>query len=531
MANATKRCNISSVSLTRRQLLQAGGATVALLGLGRGKGAAAPSNPSRKLAQQAADSDLIPALIPHDPDGHQFVAYGDCCSGIRGGGSEKIFAAVNDVVRRLMPQPDFYCWLGDSLADSREEAAELRAEWDYWLNVEMGWLDKSVPFYRITSNHDSSNELSERVWREVFPDLPQNGPPGQEGLAYYVRRGNLLVIAANTSYFKGGGFGHVETEWLDRVLTENADASYKFVLGHYPVHPVNGYEQYPQWRIIPEQGEAFWNTLVKHRVLAYLTSHVIAFDVQVHDGVLQILSGGAGTQYGPGGFMRGSTEYLHAVQMAVDREGLRYQVLDTAGKAREWLGWPFQLPASSSWESIWSPAALLASVQERNGLEPGDAWVCAWRFSGVLPDVSADDTTQTLLCGWDAALGVPTIWVGLEGRPARLVVRLLPESGGAQQTWMGPEMGAGGAFDFQLALHAGMGPGGVLYRNADASPWSSLESPSTKGAESLTWPPNWEIGHDLSGPSDRPFTGEDLEVFWTTRRLPGLAAPGSEELA
>ena len=72
---------------------------------------------------------------------------------------------------------------------------------------------------------------------------------------------------------------------------------------------------------------------MENGALAYLCSHILAFDVQVHDGVLQILSAGAGTaQRMPEG-----VEYLHAVQLALDAEGLRYQVLDQAGAVREEL--------------------------------------------------------------------------------------------------------------------------------------------------------------------------------------------------
>ena len=35
---------------------------------------------------------------------------------------------------------------------------------------------------------------------------------------------------------------------------------------------------------------------------------------------------------------------LHAVQAALDKDGLRYQVLDVEGEVREWLQWPPPLP-------------------------------------------------------------------------------------------------------------------------------------------------------------------------------------------
>ena len=63
---------------------------------------------------------------------------------------------------------------------------------------------------------------------------------------------------------------------------------------------------------------------------------MIAFDIQEHDGVLQICSGGAGTSSGPGGFM-GEGEYHHLVQAALDSTEFRLQSIDVDGIARETL--------------------------------------------------------------------------------------------------------------------------------------------------------------------------------------------------
>src|SRR3546814_3940631 len=83
--------------------------------------------------------------------------------------------------------------------------------------------------------------MSERVFAEVMAHLPRNGPPGQEGLSYWVRRGDLLMVFVHTLWSGLGGEGHVETEWLDATLAAHADARTKLVIGHHPVFPVNGF--------------------------------------------------------------------------------------------------------------------------------------------------------------------------------------------------------------------------------------------------------------------------------------------------
>jgi hypothetical protein len=428
------------------------------------------------------------------------------------------FAAINNTVERLRPRPNFICFAGDNIMALTNNYASLRAQWNYWLRSEMAWLD--VPLFNTTSNHNTYDAESERIFQEVFPSIPRNGAPGQEGLSYYVRQGDLLLVCANTSFSGLGGDGHVESEWLDRVLDEHAEAAFKFVAGHFPIHAVNGYDRYPHWRVVPEEGEAFWKVLVRHGVIAYLCSHIIAFDVQVHEGVLQITSGGAGTMYGPGGFMPGSTEYLHAVQVAIDSQGLRYQVLDTEGRSVEWLDWPLSVPPSDGWRIIETkevPDALRTAWDEKT-VKRRDR-LSLWRLSGVLQDAGGRRSAQTLLCGWDDSETAPTILVGFEGWPPRLTVRLLPQSGGYGQTWTGPEFETGATFDFQLALHGGMGPGGVLWRKADDSPWSSLTSSCSKGTEDLLWPPLWTLGCGPSGISDRPFLGQHLRLAWRAQAL------------
>jgi hypothetical protein len=191
--------------------------------------------------------DRIPALTPRGP-GHRFAACADCCSGVPGGPHEAAFAALCRVVQRLDPAPEFILFPGDHIQGAVEDAGQLRAQWRRFLDVEMAWLDRAaVPLYSTTSNHNTRGPVSEAVWREVFADLPRNGPPGQEGLSYWVRRGDLLLAAVNTAFSGLGGSGHVECDWLDGVLAAHADARHRLVIGHHPVWPVNGYDEAPQW--------------------------------------------------------------------------------------------------------------------------------------------------------------------------------------------------------------------------------------------------------------------------------------------
>jgi hypothetical protein len=415
---------------------------------------------------------------------------------------------VNAVAARLFPLPELIAFLGDEIVGLTRDMESLRTQWRNWLEHEMGWRDRfAIPLYHVASNHTTYNEASEQVFREVLPQLPRNGPPGQEGLTYYVRHSNLLLVFINTSYSGAGGDGWVETEWLEHVLSSNEDVPYKLVFGHQPVFPVNGLAGECMRELVPGAGRSLWHVLFRHRVIAYVCSHMLAFDVQVHDGVLQILTAGAGTEHLLSG------EYLHCVQMVVDREGLRYQVLDTQGVIREWLAWPPNLPPAHGWSEVRPGTNVDPAITDRSdGVRKR---IIAFDISGRSSNERIANA-QTLVAAWDDGPELPSLWVGLRGPCQQLCVLLAPMAGRSPQLWRGPEIGIGHAFSIQLVIHEGMGPGGLLWRTAESAPWSSLISSAQWGPERITWPRRWGVGDD---PSGRAFRGSDLKVCWYTEAV------------
>jgi hypothetical protein len=446
-------------------------------------------------------SKKLAALLPRGP-GHQFVFYGDACSGLPGLPHEKTFATVNAVVRRLDPPPEFVLFLGDEIAGLTADADELRAQWRHWLDTEMAWLDRAaIPLWNTTSNHTTYDTMSEAVFSATFADLPRNGPPGQEGLSYWVRRGDLLLVVVNTMWSGLGGEGHVETAWLREVLHHQRDACHKLVMGHHPVFPVNGFSGAYQREIGPEHAGPFWDALVEGGVLAYVCSHILAYDVQVHRDVLQVCTAGAGTAHR----MPEGIEYLHCAQGALDRDGLRYQVIDSEGRVRERLSWPLQMPSVSDWRAIAMGACEAPLIGS-----PRDDCIVALRFKGRAAP-AGESAAQTLLAAFDPGALAP-LWIGLRGREQRLTVIVGPEARRSPHYWHGPSLAPGQPFDLQLVLHAGMGPGGILWRAGENAPWSSLTAASAWGVERLGWPTHWSIGHAARGPDDQPFRGTSLDV-------------------
>jgi hypothetical protein len=446
-------------------------------------------------------ADPIPAITPRGT-GHQFVIYADSCSGVPGGIHEDTFAQVNRIAASLTPKPEFILFPGDEIVGLTGDPEALRRQWRYWADVEMKWQkDAKIPLYLTTGNHTVYDDMSESVFREVLSQVPQNGPRGQGGLSYAVRRGDLLLACLNTVWSGLGGEGHVETDWISDVLHEHRDAAFKLVVGHHPIHAVNGYTAPCQHIVSPDLGAQLWAIFRDNGVLAYVAAHILAFDAQVHDGVLQLTTAGGGAKHR----MPEGAEYLHCVQAALDAQGLQYQVLDVDGQVREGLRWPVVLPRGP-----WSGLSTGAPV--RAGLVSGtpQAPVFLWRVAGR---AAADGTAeQTLLSATDPD-GLPALWIGLRGPQQTLTVTLKnPVPGRTRGYWQGPDVRPGSEFEFQVMVHADMGPGGVLYRLGDGGPWSSLRSSSPWGAERLALPDHLTIGHAGAGAADRPFLGQHLSV-------------------
>ncbi len=352
-------------SVTRRTFIS-GAVTAA------GASAVLISHSARALSKTAATGKAIPALLPRDAYGHQFVLFSDCTVvDEKEARYAQALRSIGAVIQRLAPQPEFIAFPGDAVGTGADGA-----EWEFFLEQVRWARQRGIPLYQSTSNHNAHNFLSEANFRKYNPNLPLNGPADEKGLAYWIRRGNLLYVsvhhpAPNAQYRPGFNFG--DMTWVDEVLTQNADAEYKLVAGHYPVFRINGYTG---MSIPHEAWEPFWATLRQHRVDAYLASHVLAFDVQIRDGILQICSGGAGPDVMPA-----ATEGTHAVQIALDRQGMRYQVLNLEGAVRESLVWPFLPPEdTTSKDSKWTVMEAGQPLTFEKAPEPP---IALYRISGL----------------------------------------------------------------------------------------------------------------------------------------------------
>ena len=140
-----------------------------------------------------------------------------------------------------------------------------------------------------------------------------------------------------------------------------------------------------------------------------------------------------------------------------------------------------------------------------------------WEFSGISSDIS-QASPQTLISGWESKKYLPLIWIGLTGAEQRLTVYISPDAGRSPHHWYAPKISPKTRFNIQIAIHNGMGPGGLLYRCDDNSFWFSLKSSTPWGAEKLKWPKIWSVGNNYMNKNNNMcFNGSDLKAKYISR--------------
>jgi hypothetical protein len=178
-------------------------------------------------------------------------------------------------------KPDLVIFPGD-LVNGDAHYGPLSKQFATWKEAMAPLAESGIPVYMSRGNHDVKQDTpkgaAEAAWKEAFPQLPRNGPPGEEGLSYFVDHENAEFIACEQ--FKGiePGFragkaddatnhGMVSPWVIDRV--KNSPARWVFVFGHESAfigHHEDCMANFSQER------DALWDALGK-RGGVYLAGH------------------------------------------------------------------------------------------------------------------------------------------------------------------------------------------------------------------------------------------------------------------
>jgi hypothetical protein len=134
----------------------------------------------------------------------------------------------------------------------------------------------------------------EKVYRENLK-MPANGPDTKKGLAYYVRKENLLLITVETfEIVNDSMYTDVigeQLEWFKNVLIANRDAKFKIVQGHIPIWGDLHYRSSSRLMLNNGKQSEFYKTMKQHDIDLYLCGEFHDVTVLESDGIWQIVHG------------------------------------------------------------------------------------------------------------------------------------------------------------------------------------------------------------------------------------------------
>lgn len=160
------------------------------------------------------------------------------------------------------------------------------------------WKDlyKEAPFYKymwagVNGNHDNMTRGYHRTTNEFFRDAaayPLNGYPGEEGVCYHFRYGDVLFIMLNNENMRDSLGLEAAQRWVRKVVEENP-APYKVVCEHYQwfFGKDGKTSQYGRW-------SALFDELGINLALAG-NNHIYVSTPAIYDG--NITDGSKGTVY------------------------------------------------------------------------------------------------------------------------------------------------------------------------------------------------------------------------------------------
>jgi hypothetical protein len=170
--------------------------------------------------------------------------------------------------------------------------------------------DHGLKFYTAIGDHEIGDNdwptekrlEAVKIYKEAFArhfKMPENGPSSMKGTAFWWRHKNVLFISmdlfeegkSRNGLIKIGVTGE-QLSWFRKILSENADADHRIVVGHAPVlGPVRKWSS-SALMVNGGRESEFWQTMKEYRVDAYLCGEVHAITCTERDGIMQIAHGG-----------------------------------------------------------------------------------------------------------------------------------------------------------------------------------------------------------------------------------------------
>lgn len=152
--------------------------------------------------------------VLNDPDRFHIAIMTDNTGGHRPGIWMK-------AVRRLnMLRPEFVMSVGDLIEGYSENPQEVEAQWEEFL----GFIDQlEMRFFFVAGNHDLSNPLMHKIWREHF---------GPEWYSFDYRGVHFVCLSSEDAETR---IGDEQLAWIQHDLDQHQDARWTLLFFHQPL--------------------------------------------------------------------------------------------------------------------------------------------------------------------------------------------------------------------------------------------------------------------------------------------------------
>jgi hypothetical protein len=238
----------------------------------------------RTLFPPLACLALLAGAVPAPAEPWAFAVFcdGRTALGQAGGKDGVNVTALHAVAADVAAQGVSLVVFPGDLVNGSSSFGPLARQFATWREAMAPLYSAGVPVYVSRGNHelgqDSPKGASLAAWRAAFPDLPKNGPAGQEGLTYAVTRADAEFIAVDQfigirpgadpgQHDSAVNQGMVSPWVLDRV--RRSAARWVFVFGHESAF-IGHHEDC--MGSFPEERDALWDALGE-RGGVYLTGH------------------------------------------------------------------------------------------------------------------------------------------------------------------------------------------------------------------------------------------------------------------
>ena len=216
--------------------------------------------------------------------------------------------AVNYFLNQVeIEQPDFVAIAGD-LVDGRWTDSPECIEQNgtlYYSDWKQRMKKHDLKYYTAIGDHELGDDPWKKDKLKLIPhfervydnllDMPENGPEGKKGLAYYVRKGDLLFITVETFQVVGDSmrcsvFGE-QLEWFKKVLQKHKDAKFKVVQGHIPIWGDPSARSSSKLMLDKGKDSKFYKTMTKYGTDLYLCGEFHDVTISESEGLWQIVHG------------------------------------------------------------------------------------------------------------------------------------------------------------------------------------------------------------------------------------------------